>query len=98
MPISKFDAPAFQDVEDFAGHEVQRRLFESLWNRNVDAWTNQAIAGPFYYNPLTEPVVPPPQFAARVPWVAFPNRVTYYFENAGFSQRQMQEFADNGTV
>src|SRR5947209_5334070 len=95
-PLKQFDAPAFQDVQDFAGRDAERREFQSLWNSNVNGWTRQAIIGDFYYNPLLEPNVPPSGNAIQVPWFAFPNRVAFYLGNAGFSPAQMQEFADNG--
>lgn len=95
-PLKQFDAPAFQDVKDFAGYAAELKVFQQLWNSNVNGWTRQAIAGDFYYNPLVEPNVPPSANAIRVPWFAFPNRVTFYLGNAGFSAAQQQEFADNG--
>ncbi|HKA56629.1 MAG TPA: hypothetical protein VKJ47_23540, partial [Candidatus Binatia bacterium] len=95
-PLARFDAPAFQDVKDFAGHEAERTLFQNLWNTNVNGWTQQAIAGDYYYNPLVEPDLPPVANAVRVSWFAFPNRITFYFN--GFSLSQMQEFADTGTL
>jgi hypothetical protein len=96
-PLKQFAAPAFQDVKDFAGH-THLTQFQSLWNDNVNGWTRQAIAGggDFYYNPLVEPNVPSSADAKQVPWFAFPNRVDFYLGNAGFSNAQIQEFADNG--
>ncbi len=95
-PLKQFDAPAFQDQSDFQGKPAQLKAFQQLWNSNVNGWTRQAIVGPFYYNPLVEPNVPPSSSAVRVPWFAFPNRVAFYLGNAGFSTPQQQEFADNG--
>lgn len=95
-PIPRFDAPALQDVKDFAGRAAELQLFQTLWNTNVNGWTQQAIVGDYYYNPLVEPDVPPSSQAVKVPWFAFPNRITYYF--SGFSAAQMQEFADTGTL
>lgn len=95
-PLARFDAPAFQDVKDFAGLDAEMKLFQNLWNTNVNGWTQQAIAGDYYYNPLVEPDLPPAANALRVSWFAFPNRITFYFN--GFSLPQMQEFADTGTL
>lgn len=86
-PIT-FHAPAFQDLKDFANDPAGLAVFQSSWNTNVKAWTQQAMASATanqnqqctHYDLSCEDLskYKPPPGTLLVEWVAFPARLTQY--------------------
>ncbi|HWD99869.1 MAG TPA: hypothetical protein VG345_12555, partial [Bryobacteraceae bacterium] len=86
-----------------------------LWNWNLTGDTLTAITGDpwnvrndfnryFYFNPVTTQV-PPGATVAPIQWVAFPNRVLWYFSQGGspgnpfqLSGQQILELGDTGKI
>jgi hypothetical protein len=109
---TQFSTPARWN--DFPDDPALYAALTAAWTVNVNAWTQQAITGnpwnvvngsnqTFYYNPLTTPNVPPPSSAVQVTWGAMPNRILYYYQQAGIQQPpltadQTFEMADTGVV
>jgi hypothetical protein len=103
MPVlNQFSPPAKQN--DFPNDPAKEEEFRSLWNSNVNGWTQQAIVGnpwnveygahqTFYYNPL-DTDMPDGATPVQISWIAFPNRIIYYFSS--FTPDQQWEFADLG--
>jgi len=82
-----FSTPA--NISDFPAGSAKDKILRQLWNWNLIGDTLTGIVGDpwnvvndsnryFYFNPVTTTV---PSGAATVPinWVAFPNRVIWYF-------------------
>lgn len=101
-PLSHFDLPAMQN--DFPHDPAKHQQLVDLWTANLDGYTHQSITGnpwnalytsdqTFYYNPLHTDI-PSGAKPATHPWLAFPNRILFYFSN--FTQAEQWEFADNG--
>lgn len=102
--LSQFLPPANQ--HDFADEPAKQAALNQAWTNNVHAWTRQAIVGnpwnvtnssnqTFYYDPLATPNVPSLSNAIQVAWLAFPNRISYYYGRL-LSERQQWELADTG--
>jgi hypothetical protein len=102
--LSRFDPPA--KLNDFQNDPGKAEEFATLWNINVNGWTQQAIMGnpwnatntsnqTFYFNPLVTDI-PAGVQQARVTWIAFPNRINFYL--GSFTQSQLWEIADNGVL
>ena len=108
-----FSPPA--NISDFpAGSALDQRL-RTLWNWNLIGDTLTGITGDpwnvsndlnryFYFNPVRTAI---PSSAVNVPiqWVAFPNRVLWYFSAGGspgnpfqLSQAEILELADTGKI
>jgi hypothetical protein len=84
--LKSFATPAF--VKEPALTSDQQQQLDSLWNDNVEGFTQQAITGdPWnnlnapiqssYYDP-TSTEIPHGTVAVPVTWIAFPNRLNQY--------------------
>lgn len=108
-----FSPPA--NIADFpAGSALDQRL-RTLWNWNLVGDTLGAITGDpwnvtndsnryFYFNPTTT-VIPNDAQTVPIQWVAFPNRVLWYFSAGGspgnpfqLSASEILELADTGKI
>ena len=108
-----FSPPA--NISDFpAGSALDQRL-RTLWNWNLVGDTLTGIAGDpwnvvndsnryFYFNPTTT-AIPSGAVNAPIQWVAFPNRVQWYFSAGGspnnpfqLSADEILELADTGKI
>ncbi len=103
------------NIADFPIGSVPYNCLVQLWNWNLIGDTLTAITGDpwnvlddfnryFYFNPVTTPI---PSGATVVPiqWVAFPNRVLWYFSQGGspgnpfqLSAEAVLELGDTGKV
>jgi hypothetical protein len=108
-----FSTPA--NIADFPAGSAQAACLSELWNWNLIGDTLTAITGDpwnvlndynryFYFNPLVTTI---PGNATLVPiqWVAFPNRVLWYFSQGGspgnpfqLSTQAVLELGDAGKV
>jgi len=115
MTTFTFSPPA--NISDFPAGSARDQRLRTLWNWNLVGDTLTGITGDpwnvvndsnryFYFNPVTTAI---PSDAANVPiqWVAFPNRVLWYFSaGAGgspgnpfqLSQAEILELADTGKI
>jgi hypothetical protein len=113
MATFMFSPPA--NIADFPVGSPQYKCLVQLWNWNLIGDTLTAITGDpwnvlndcnryFYFNPVTTPI---PSDAKVVPiqWVAFPNRVLWYFSRGGspgnpfqLSTQEVLELADTGRI
>ena len=113
MTTFSFSPPA--NIADFPVGSKQYNDLLQLWNWNLIGDTLAAITGDpwnvlndfnryFYFNPVTTPI---PQGAVKAPiqWVAFPNRVLWYFSKGGapgnpfqLSPQAVLELADTGRI
>lgn len=84
--LSSFSTPAF--IQEPTLDSSQQEQLNTLWNTNVEGFTQQAITGdPWnnlnapiqssYYDPTQTPI-PDGKQAALVTWIAFPNRLNQY--------------------
>jgi hypothetical protein len=89
---------------DFGQGTPQQAALDMLWNSNLNAFTNQGIAGnPWnmpnasgitnYFNPL-DTVMPPGTALVQIQWGAFPGRISAY--NPTLTQTQLLQLADTG--
>src|SRR5581483_1753409 len=76
-----FNAPAYQAQKDLQGQPDLLQLFMQEWTRNVNGWTQQAIAGgsPLYYNQLDVVIPNSAAVADPVLWPAFPQRLAQFY-------------------
>src|ERR1700729_865593 len=94
----KFSLPA--NISDFPVGSPKYDCLVQLWNWNLAGDTLTAIVGDpwnvlndferyFYFNPVTTPI---PAGAQVVPihWVAFPNRLLWYFSQGGSAGNPFQ--------
>lgn len=108
-----FSPPA--NIADFPPGSSQDVRLRTIWNWNLIGDTLTGITGDpwnvindsnryFYFSPITTTI---PSGAANVPiqWVAFPNRVLWYFSNGGspgnpfqLSMAEILELADTGKI
>lgn len=110
MPkLPKFRSPADQATKDFAGRPELLDRFETLWNTNIDGFTQQAILGnPWtatdaaettsYFNPL-DTDVPAAAIFQGISWNAMPGRIPYYNGedwNSVLTAEQINQLADTG--
>jgi hypothetical protein len=113
MTTFTFSTPA--GIADFPPGSPQYQLLLQLWNWNLIGDTLTSITGDpwnvlndqnryFYFNPVTTPI---PEGAVTVPiqWVAFPNRLLWYFSQGGspgnpfqLSQQDVLELGDMGKI
>lgn len=108
-----FSPPA--NINDFPKDPTLYQCLLQLWNWNLIGDTLTAITGDpwnvlndqnryFYFNPLTT-AIPPAAKVVPIQWVAFPNRVQWYFSQGGspgnpfqLSSDAVLELADTGKV
>jgi hypothetical protein len=113
MATFTFSLPA--NIADFPVGSPQYNCLLQLWNWNLTGDTLTSITGDpwnvlhdmnryFYFNPVTTAI---PSGASVVPiqWVAFPNRVLYYFSRGGspgnpfqLSTSQVLQLGDLGKI
>lgn len=115
--LKAFSTPAY--IEDLKHKPELQAALNQAWNDNCNGWTEQAILGnpwtslfqafqDYYYNPLTTDLSNGVQ--AMVTWPAFPNRISFYYEDnhfpyfdssdpgTGLTSAEQQQMADLGTV
>ncbi|MFT3909321.1 MAG: hypothetical protein QM737_07855 [Ferruginibacter sp.] len=91
---------------DFPTNAQAQQQLVTLWNRNLNTFTQQGMTGgPWnttnaspitnYFNPLATPI-PEGTPTVAIQWTVFPNRVNYYCGNAGISQQNIYSLADTG--
>jgi hypothetical protein len=108
-----FSPPA--NIADFTPGTPQYDCLIQLWNWNLIGDTLTAITGDpwnvlydfnryFYFNPITTPI-PSNATVEAIQWVAFPNRVLFYFSQGGspgnpfqLSAQAVLELGDTGKV
>ncbi len=90
--LNSFSTPAF--IQEPALNSTQQAQLNSLWNTNVEGFTQQAITGdPWnnlnspiqcsYYDP-TKTDIPSGTGTTPVTWIAFPNRLNQYLGQGSF--------------
>jgi hypothetical protein len=108
-----FSPPA--NIADFPVGSPEYDCLSQLWNWNLSADTLTAITGDpwnvlndsnryFYYNPVTT-AIPAGGQVVPIHWVAFPNRLLWYFSQAGspgnpfqLSPSDVLELGDTGKI
>lgn len=113
MGTFSFSPPA--NINDFPNDSTLYKCLVHLWSWNLIGDTLTAITGDpwnvlsdqnryFYFNPLTT-TIPPNAKVVPIQWVAFPNRVLWYFSQGGspgnpfqLSSDAVLELADTGKV
>jgi hypothetical protein len=113
MAAFTFSPPA--NIADFSVGSRQYQYLLQLWNWNLTGDTLTAITGDpwnvlndfnryFYFNPVTTPI-PPGASVVPIQWVAFPNRLLWYFSQGGspgnpfqLSTNQLLELGDLGKI
>ncbi len=92
------------NIQDFAGNPDKQKLMNSLWNNNLDGFTQQGMLNnnwnstntpptTNYYNPIYNN---PASNAANILWMAFPGRLEYNFPSA--TPDQLYQMADTGVM
>ena len=113
MAAFTFSPPA--NIQDFPAGSPQSNCLLQLWNWNLINDTLTSIVGDpwnvlndfnryFYFNPVTT-TIPPSAKAVPIQWVAFPNRLLWYFAQSGspgnpfqLSAQAVLELGDNGKI
>jgi hypothetical protein len=113
MAAFTFSPPA--NIADFPVGSPQYQCLSQLWNWNLIGDTLTAITGDpwnvlndlnryFYFNPVTT-AIPAGATVAPIQWVAFPNRLLWYFSQGGspgnpfqLSASQVLELGDLGRI
>ncbi|WP_415919559.1 hypothetical protein [Tateyamaria sp. SN6-1] len=103
MPVLPgFSTPA--QVQDFPNDTAKQDALNARWSDNINRFTEQTIQNdPWssinqprltqYFNP-TQTDVPGDAPVVKIPWTAFPRRITTTFPDVG--QKKQWEYADNG--
>jgi hypothetical protein len=113
MNTFTFSTPA--NIADFPSGSPRYERLRQLWNWNLTGDTLTAITGDpwnvvndfnryFYFNPVTT-AIPPGAAVVPIQWVAFPNRVLWYFSSGGspgnpfqLSAQAVLELGDTGKI
>jgi hypothetical protein len=113
MATFTFSPPA--NIEDFPVGSAQYNYLVKLWNWNLAGDTLTGITGDpwnvlndanryFYFNP-TVTTIPDDASVVPIQWVAFPNRVLWYFSQGGspgnpfqLPTQEVLELADTGKI
>ena len=107
--FDQFATPAY--INDFQNSPSKRELIHKLWSDDIiNSWTRIAIVGdPWqnrfdhqrwaYFNPLGKELPAQKDIVNVTPlWFAFPHRVEYFGEQAGYTREEIYRFGDYGVL